>query len=219
MAAGGLIHVLERVATAARRVGRTSDDVTVVAVSKGRSPERIMELYEAGHRHFGENRDDELVDKAARLPDDIVWHFVGSVQSRKAKHIAPVATWVHSIDRDKLVRTFAALDDSVVARYLVQVNIAGEERKHGVAPATAAALVESAVAAGLPVAGLMVIPPLPEVAEGSRQWFAALVELRDRIATPGTPLEVLSMGMTDDYEVAIEEGATVVRVGRAIFDR
>lgn len=219
MAAGGLTHVLDRVAAAAERAGRRRDDVTVVAVSKGRSPERVMELYDAGHRHFGENRDDELVDKAARLPDDIVWHFVGSIQSRKARRIAAIATWVHSIDRVKLVHTFAALEESAVARYLVQVNVAGEERKHGVDPAAAGALVDAAVAAGLPVAGLMLIPPLPETPEASRRWFAELVALRDRIATARTPLDVLSMGMTDDYEVAIEEGATVVRVGRAIFDR
>lgn len=219
MAADGLSRVRERVAAAAERSGRRADHVTIVAVSKGRTPEEVMELYDAGHRHFGENRDDELVEKSAELPQDIVWHFVGSVQSRKAKLIAPVATWVHSLDREKLVRSFAAAEDATVAHYLVQVNIAGEERKHGVAPEATASLVTTARRAGLPVTGLMLIPPLPETPEHSRRWFADLRMLRDRIATDASPLDVLSMGMTDDFEVAVEEGATVVRVGRAIFDR
>lgn len=219
MAADGLSRVLGRVAAAAGRVGRSPEAVTVVAVSKGRSVDEISELYEVGHRDFGENRAEELAEKAAALPGDIVWHFVGSIQSRKAKLIAPVATWIHSLDRDKLVRTFAAIEDSVIRHHLVQVNVAGEDRKHGVGVDETEGLVERAVAAGLPVAGLMLIPPLPQTPEDSRRWFTDLVRLRDRLATPAVPLPTLSMGMTDDFEVAIEEGATVVRIGRAIFDR
>lgn len=219
MAAGGLSRVRERVAAAAQRVGREPAGVTIVAVSKGRTAEQVRELYDAGHRHFGENRDDELVEKAATLPDDIVWHFVGTIQSRKAKHIAPVATWIHSLDRDKLVRTFAAVESSGALHHLVQVNISGEERKHGIVPGDTARLIDVATEAGLDVAGLMLIPPFPDTPEDSRRWFVALRELRDRLATEAIPLGVLSMGMTDDFEVAVEEGATFVRIGRAIFDR
>ncbi len=217
MATGGLSLVRDRVAAAAHRVGRDPAEVTIVAISKGRSPEQVQKLYDAGHRHFGENRADEFVDKVSVLPDDIVWHFVGTIQSRKVRHIAPVASWVHSLDRGKLVRTFA--EQSGAGRHLIQVNVAGEERKHGIAPEAAGELLAIATDAGLHVAGLMVIPPLPERPEDSRRWFVELRELRDRLATPDVPLRALSMGMTDDFEVAVEEGATFVRIGRAIFDR
>lgn len=219
MDAAGLTAVLGRVAAAAQRSGRDPDDVTLVAVSKGRSVAAIERLYDAGHRNFGENRADEFAEKAAALPGDIVWHFIGSIQSRKARVIAPHAGWIHSIDRPKLATTFARLEEPGDARYLVQVNVAGEEQKHGADPEEAGPLIRLAIEEGLDVAGLMLIPPLPDAPEDSRPWYRRLVELRDSLATAEIPLEVLSMGMTADFEVAVEEGATVVRVGRAIFER
>jgi pyridoxal phosphate enzyme (YggS family) len=218
MAAAGLTAVQGRIEAAAARSGRDSTDVVLVAVSKGRSRDQILEVYDAGHRDFGENRAEELAEKASSLPDDIVWHFIGSIQSRKTKLIVPHAHWIHSIDREKIATSVATLQGDNRPRCLIQVNVAGEEQKHGAGPDDAGGLIDVAVDAGLDVGGLMLIPPLPEVPEDSRRWYRSLVELRDALATPVTPLRTLSMGMTDDFEVAVEEGATVLRVGRAIFD-
>ena len=218
MAAGGLSRVLDRVAGACLRSGRSTSDVSVVAVSKGRSLEDITDIYDMGHRDFGENRADELVRKALELPDDITWHFVGSIQTRKTRLIIPHVRWIHSVDRPKLAETIGRTQMSHARpRCFLQVNVAGEEQKHGVGAAEATDLLESAAGAGLDVAGLMLIPPLPETPEDSRPWYRELVSLRDELATPEHPLAELSMGMTEDFEVAVEEGATVVRVGRAIF--
>lgn len=218
MATEGLNRVLSRIAAAAERSGQDPGEIVLVAVSKGRTTDEVMELYEAGHRDFGENRAEELADKAVRLPGDITWHFIGSLQSRKAKIVVPHASWVHSIDRPKIASALAAVESVRAPRCLIQVNVAGEEQKHGVAPEDAADLIHVAVEAGLDVAGLMLIPPLPETPEDSRPWYRRLVALRDRLAAGGLPLRTLSMGMTADFEVAVEEGATVLRVGRAIFD-
>lgn len=218
MAAGGLSRVRARIDAAARRCGREPADIVVVAVSKGRTNDEILELYDLGHRHFGENRAEELAAKAPVLPADITWHFIGSLQSRKAKSVVPHATWIHSIDRDRIAATVARVQGASRPRCLIQVNVAGEEQKHGVTPDEAGPLLGLAVAAGLDVAGLMAIPPLPQTPEDSRPWYRDLVKLRDDLATRDLPLQTLSMGMTADYEVAVEEGATVLRVGRAIFD-
>ena len=214
MVADQLNAVLARMA-AADRVDRDVDEVTLVAVSKGHSAEEIMEAYEAGHRDFGENRAAELAAKAPLLPDDIRWHFIGSLQTRQAKVARPHSFLLHSLDRPRLVNSWAAVDAPPPA--LVQVNVAGEEQKHGAKPAEARILVEQSEAAGVACVGLMCIPPWVQNAESNRQWFVALRELKEEIAVDWPQVTNLSMGMTDDYEVAIEEGATLIRVGRAIF--
>ncbi|MBA2338044.1 MAG: YggS family pyridoxal phosphate-dependent enzyme [Acidimicrobiia bacterium] len=201
-------------AAAATRSGRDPASVTLVAVSKGQSVETIRAAYELGHRHFGENRAAELADKAPQLPGDIVWHFVGTLQRRRIELIRPVAALVHSLDRLALIDSWSR---SPAPPMLVQVNVAAEQQKHGVAVDKAGDLVAAAEAAGIACRGLMLIPPLADRPEQSRPWFQRLATLQRRLAVEHPDLVELSMGMTDDFEVAIEEGASLIRVGRAIF--
>ncbi|MCP3975351.1 MAG: YggS family pyridoxal phosphate-dependent enzyme [bacterium] len=215
MVAGSLEETRRRVAAATQRSGRNVDDVTLVAVSKTVGPPEIMAAYGAGHRDFGENRSHELVAKAAVLPDDINWHFVGSLQSRKAKEIATSTAVLHAIDRESVLRAWAKTQSD--ARLLLQVNIAREEQKHGADPDSVVPLLLLAADLGLSIAGLMLIAPLADEAEDSRRWFRMLRQLRDELRTDWPDLIELSMGMTNDFEVALEEGATLIRVGRAIF--
>ncbi len=206
-------------AAAADRSGRHAADVELVAVSKGHGVESVTEAYRSGHRTFGENRSDELVAKAAVLPGDIEWHFVGQLQSRKTSEVAAVATVVQSVDRAKLVRRLSAVAIAGTGNpdVYVQVNLAAEPQKGGANPAAVPGLIELAEDHGLVVRGLMIIPPLADDPEETRPWFVSLRRLRDQIVTRFPSVTGLSMGMTDDYEVAIEEGATLIRVGRAIF--
>ncbi len=210
-----LIQVRARLAQAAGDAGRDPSDVTLVAVSKGQPPEAIMAAYELGQRDFGENRAGELAEKAPLLPDDIRWHFIGTLQTRQAKIAAPHTTLLHSLDRPRLVNSWAAGEHPAPA--LVQVNVAAEAQKHGAAPDEVSALLRQADAAGVSCIGLMCMPPLVADPEDNRQWFVALRELRDRLHSEHPLLTQLSMGMTDDFEVAVAEGATLIRVGRAIF--
>lgn len=202
--------------SAANRSGRSGDDMTLVAVSKGHSVAAIREAYAWGQRDFGENRAAELAEKAPQLPDDIRWHFIGSLQTRQAKLALPHTYLLHSLDRARLINVWAREESPPPA--LLQVNIAAEPQKHGAAVGDVRQLLEQAADSGLRCVGLMTIPPLVANAEENRRWFAGLAELRDRLAPDFPELTHLSMGMTDDYEVAIEEGATLIRVGRAIFD-
>jgi pyridoxal phosphate enzyme (YggS family) len=216
MVAARLARVRERIAAAAARSGREARDVTLIAVSKAHPPEAILAAYAAGHRDFGENRAQELAGKAAQLPGDIRWHFVGSLQSRKAKLVRPVTAVLHSLDRPSLVDVWARTE-ATPPPALIQVNLAREPQKGGVHPGDTAELVRYAIDAGVDVTGLMAIPPAPEVGEDSRQWFDALAALRDELSGEFPSLRQLSMGMTDDFEVAIEAGSSMIRVGRAIF--
>ncbi len=215
MVADKLNVIRDRMRAASERVGRNVDDVTLVAVTKGQPDTAIMAAYEAGQRVFGENRAAELAAKALRLPGDIEWHFIGSLQTRQAKLALPHAALLHSMDRPRLANTWAA--GEAPCPVLIQVNVAGEQQKHGVAPEDTAALVELVQARGLDCVGLMTIPPLVTSDEDNRIWFVELRKLRDRLAPDHHGLNELSMGMTDDFELAIEEGATMIRVGRAIF--
>jgi pyridoxal phosphate enzyme (YggS family) len=207
--------VVRAIREAVDRTGR-SDEPTLVAVSKGQSSAGVMAVYEMGHRDFGENRAQELAEKAAALPADIRWHFVGSLQANKARLVRPITTLLHSLDRPSLAAAWVK-GPGLPPPVLVQVDLAGEEQKSGVPPEAALATVEMALGLGLTVSGLMAIPPAPDQPESSRQHFAELRALRDRIAREHPAVTELSMGMTDDYVVAIEEGSTIVRVGRAIF--
>lgn len=219
---GGLPERLQavtgRVTAAAREAGRDPADIRLVAVSKTFAPERIREASAAGQADFGENYVQEALDKIGALADlPITWHFIGPIQSNKTRSIAEHFDWVHSIDRLKIAERLSAQrpPDRPPLQVCLQVNVSGEASKSGVAPAEVAALA-SAVAKlpNLRLRGLMAIPEPTEDAGLQRARFRRLRELRD---CAGVAMDTLSMGMSDDLESAIAEGATIVRVGRAIF--
>jgi pyridoxal phosphate enzyme (YggS family) len=209
-------EVMERVADAAAGSGRSPDEVTVVAVSKTMSVDDVLAVYEQGHRDFGENRAGELADKAAALPEDIRWHFVGSLQSNKTRMVRGVVHLLHSMDRRSLGKAWMK-GRGLPPPVLAQVNIGREPQKSGVDPEGVPAALEWMETLGLDVRGLMAIPPEPDRPEDSREHFARLREIRDEVAPSHPSVVELSMGMTDDFEVAVAEGASIIRVGRAIF--
>jgi len=209
-------EVMERVADAAAGSGRSPDEVTVVAVSKTMSVDDVLAVYEQGHRDFGENRAGELADKAAALPEDIRWHFVGSLQSNKTRMVRGVVHLLHSMDRRSLGKAWMK-GRGLPPPVLAQVNIGREPQKSGVDPEDVPAALEWMETLGLDVRGLMAIPPEPDRPEDSREHFARLREIRDEVAPSHPSVVELSMGMTDDFEVAVAEGASIIRVGRAIF--
>ena len=208
--------VLERVAVAAHRVGRSPDNVTVVAVSKTKSVEEILEVYQLGHRDFGENRAQELAVKAPQLPPDIRWHFVGALQSNKVRQVRQTTHLLHSMDRPSLASAWLK-GIGMPPPVLLQVNIGDEPQKSGIDVGAVTEVFERMVIMGLSVRGLMAIPPVSEHPEQSRSHFRRLREILESIPSQELDLVELSMGMTDDFEVAIEEGASIIRVGRAIF--
>ena len=208
--------VLERVREAASRVDRDPASVTLVAVSKSKTIDEIAAVYDQGHRDFGENRAQEMAEKAAALPDDIRWHFVGSLQTNKARLIRPITHLLHSMDRESLAAAWAK-GSGLPPPVLLQVNTGREPQKSGVLPEEAGGTLERVLAMGVEIRGLMSIPPLVESGEDQRPQFAALRELRDQLARDHPGIVELSMGMTDDFEVAVEEGSSIIRVGRAIF--
>ncbi|HEY6628365.1 MAG TPA: YggS family pyridoxal phosphate-dependent enzyme [Acidimicrobiia bacterium] len=208
--------VLERVVAAAQRAGRDPSGITLVAVSKSKPASDIRVLYDLGHRDFGENRAQEMAEKAAQLPPDIRWHFVGALQTNKARLIRPVTHLLHSMDRESLAFAWAK-GVGLAPPVLIQVNTGSEPQKAGVEAGETVALLETLRASGVPVRGLMAIPPVTADAEAMRPHFVELRELRDRLAELDSGVEELSMGMTDDFEIAVEEGASLIRVGRAIF--
>jgi PLP dependent protein len=202
-----LAGVRERMARAAERARRNVDDVMLVAVSKTVDAARIEAAIEAGQRVFGENRAQELAQHAAALQAGVEWHFIGRLQRNKVRAIAALVTLWQSVDRADLVAELAK--HAPGARVLVQVNVGDEAQKGGCAPEATGALVDRARDAGLNVEGLMTVPPADVDA---RPYFASLRTLARRLE-----LDQLSMGMSGDFEAAIEEGATIVRVGSAIF--
>lgn len=209
-------EVMDRVAEAAGRAGRSPEDVIVVAVSKTMSPSDIIAVYEQGHRDFGENRAGELAGKTPELPDDIKWHFVGHLQSNKARTLRGVTHLLHSMDRKSLGKAWMK-GPGLPPPVLAQVNVGDESQKSGVDAAEVSDAIRWMVEMGLDVRGLMAIPPMPAHPEDSRKYFRMLREIRDRAEEEHPAVVELSMGMTDDFEVAIEEGASIIRVGRAIF--
>jgi PLP dependent protein len=203
-----LAEVRERIAAAAARAGRDAGDVEIVAAVKYVPVEQLAALAEGGVTVVGENRAQDLQAKVAAHGDAFTWDFIGHVQSRKVKQIAPLVRLIHSVSTDSVL---AQLERHAAPelRILVEVNVAGEEGKDGVAPAALDVFLERCP---VPVAGLMTMPPLTDRAQDSRRWFAAL---RDLAGERG--LRELSMGTTQDYEVAVEEGATLVRIGTQLF--
>ncbi|HEX2154360.1 MAG TPA: YggS family pyridoxal phosphate-dependent enzyme [Acidimicrobiia bacterium] len=211
-----LESVMRRVAKACDRSGRRPDDVRLVVVSKGQTIDAIRDLYDRGHRDFGENRADELAEKVSLLPDDIRWHFVGHLQSNKARVVRPAAAYLHSLDRLSLAKAWLKGAGTPPPTFL-QVNIGGEAQKFGVDPDQAADMASTFSALDIPLVGVMAIIPIVTEPNEARVHFRHLAEVGRRVASEVPSATGLSMGMTDDFEVAVEEGATVIRVGRAIF--
>ena len=209
-------EVMERVVAAASRAGRSPDAVTVVAVSKTMSRRDILSVYEQGHRDFGENRAGELAAKAPGLPGDIRWHFVGALQSNKTRTVRSVVDLLHSMDRRSLGKAWMK-GHGMPPPVLAQVNVGEEPQKSGVAAGEVGSALSWMVDMGLHVSGLMTIPPMPESPEDSRVYFERLRRIRDEVSATHPSVVELSMGMSDDFEVAIAEDASVIRVGRAIF--
>jgi hypothetical protein len=209
-------EVVSRAASAAERAGRNADSVTVVAVSKAKPISDIEAVYEMGHRDFGENRAQEMAEKASRLPGDIRWHFVGGLQANKARLVRPITHLLHSMDRESLGAAWAKGSD-LPPPVLLQVNTGREPQKSGVMPEQARETLERILGLGLEVKGLMAIPPISDDPQAQRPHFALLRDLRDHLSRDHAGIEELSMGMTDDFEVAVEEGSSIIRVGRAIF--
>ena len=210
-----LEKVQQAVERACRRSSRKPDDVMVIAVSKTVEVERIRLAIEAGVKALGENRVQEAKDKVASLGRPVPWHLIGSLQTNKAKDAVQLFDWIHSVDREELARELdrRAHQAERKVNVLVQVNVGLEQQKGGVPPNELKPLLDALTGCrNLDVRGLMCIPPATESAEASRMWFRRLRELRDAAG-----LEHCSMGMSGDFEVAIEEGATMVRVGTAIF--
>ena len=208
--------VLARVHEAASRSGRAPEEITVVAVSKTMSLADIDSVYRLGHRDFGENRAGELAEKAASLPSDIRWHFVGSLQSNKVRSVRGVVSLLHSMDRRSLAKAWMK-GQGLPPPVLAQVNVGEEPQKSGLSVGEVATELSWMEDLGLEVRGLMAIPPIPRQPEDSRNHFRTLRQLREEVGATHQKLTELSMGMTDDFEVAIEEGASIIRVGRAIF--
>jgi PLP dependent protein len=228
--ADNLATIQDRIARAALRAGRNSSEITLVGVSKTHGPDRVAEAARAGLRDFGENRVEEAAPKIQAAPDlDLRWHMIGHIQSRKALDVVQAGfALVHSVDTVKLAERLSRLAAQAgrVQPILLECNVSGEASKEGFAAHAqaewAARLPEFAAVLALPgvrVQGLMMMAPLGSDPEAARPFFCRLRELRDylRINLPAGDWRDLSMGMTDDFEPAIAEGATIVRIGRAIF--
>lgn len=213
--------ILERIAAAATRAGRNPSEVQLVAVSKTFPADDVRAVWEAGQTAFGENRVQEAEAKIPQLPGALRWHLIGHLQRNKVRRALPLFEMIQGVDTVDLAQAIdrIAAELGLFPRVLLEVNVAGEASKFGFAPAALEREIDSLLA--LPrvqVEGLMTIAPYAEDPEQARPHFRALRELRDRLAARcGVPLGTLSMGMSGDFEVAVEEGATIVRVGTAIF--
>ncbi len=216
-------QVLNNIKTACEKAGRQVSEVTLIAVGKTKPVSMLAEVYEVGARDFGENKVQELTEKQEQLPKDIRWHMIGHLQRNKVKYLIGKTALIHSVDSFRLAEEISrqAVKEQVTVDILVEVNIAGEESKFGTTGEEATALVEQiAVLPGVHIRGLMTIAPFVENPEENRLYFRKMKELSVDIMKKNidnVDMDVLSMGMTGDYMVAIEEGATMVRVGTGIF--
>src|SRR5256886_17070099 len=219
--AENLARVREQIARAAAKAGSVDDGIGWVAITKTHPAEKVREAIEAGQTLFGESRVQEARAKIRELPSNLHWHFVGHLQKNKIRHALPLFEMIHSVDSLALAQEMnrIAEEEGMRPRVLLEINVAGEGSKFGFAPDKLREQMEALLALPrLSVLGLMTIPPLGEEPEASRKYFVQLRELRDRLQTEfRVDLAQLSMGMTQDYAVAVEEGATLVRVGTAIF--
>jgi pyridoxal phosphate enzyme (YggS family) len=216
-----LDHLRIKIAAAAQRARRSPSDIELVAVSKTQPAEDVREAIEAGQLLFGENRVQELLSKAPLLPSSTRWHFIGHLQSNKIRKVLPICELIHGVDSSELAQDIDRIagELGLFPRVLLEVNVAGEASKFGFKPEVLRDEIEALLSLKrVQVEGFMTIAPLAEDPEDSRTFFRALRTLRDELATcTDTPLPILSMGMSGDFEVAVEEGATHVRVGSALF--
>jgi pyridoxal phosphate enzyme (YggS family) len=219
--ADSLDRVREQIATAATKSGRSASAVELVAITKTHLAEKVREAIEAGQTLFGESRVQEARAKVPELPSNIRWHFVGHLQKNKVRQALPLFEMIHSVDSLALAQDInrIAEEEGLYPRVLLEVNVAGEGSKFGFSPHDLRGQMEALLALPrLSIEGLMCIPPLAVESEDSRKFFVQVRELRDSIEKEfSMKLPQLSMGMTQDFPIGIEEGATLVRVGTAIF--
>jgi PLP dependent protein len=218
-----LAGVRENIDRACERSGRGREQVRILVATKYYAPEQFLALAEAGVDLVGENRAEDLVEKQGLFGDRFEWHFIGHLQRRKAKIVVPRVTLVHSVDSERLIEELAKRASEAGTEILIQVNVAGEESKYGASEEEVEALLEAVAGTERKVRarGFMTLAPLVENPEEVRHVFAKLRAIRDRLRKSWSPhfdLSELSMGMSDDYEVAVEEGATVVRIGRMLLE-
>lgn len=219
-----LEEVEEKIAKACERAGRAREEVTMIAVSKTKPVEMLQEIYDEGIRDFGENKVQELTEKYEVMPKDMKWHMIGHLQRNKVKYIVDKVTLIHSVDSLRLAETISreAEKKGVTVPILIEVNIAGEETKFGLSSKEEVISLTEQIAAlpNLSVKGLMTVAPPVKDPEENRPFFREIRQLSVDITNKNidnVSMEILSMGMTNDYTVAIEEGATMVRVGTGIF--
>ena len=221
--AENLERIRSQIGDAAKKSGRSADEIELVAISKTHEAEKVRAAFDAGQQLFGESRVQEARAKIPLLPSAARWHFVGRLQKNKIRHALPLFELFHSVDSLELARDMnrIAEDEGLHPRVLLEVNVAGEGSKIGFVPDALRAQMEALLALPrLTIEGLMTIPPLAPEAEASRRHFVALRDLRGQFAAQfQVKLPRLSMGMSSDFLVAIEEGATLVRVGTAIFGK
>ncbi len=221
--ADNISNVRSRISAACNRAGRNVEDVTLIAVSKTKPVSMLQEAYDAGCRDFGENKVQEIMDKYDKLPSDIRWHMIGHLQTNKVKYIIDKVYMIHSVDSPRLADAISkeAVKHGVTMKILLEVNVAGEDSKFGVTADETAGLWQYAASLpGIEVCGLMTVAPYTDDPETNRQHFVVLRNIVVDISRENKDNNIgvqLSMGMTGDYEVAIEEGATYVRVGTGIF--
>ncbi|MEX0716015.1 MAG: YggS family pyridoxal phosphate-dependent enzyme [Planctomycetaceae bacterium] len=232
--AENLDRIRDRIAAACARSGRPVSSVRLVAVTKYATLEQVRALFDLGVRDLGESRPQQLLERAAQLPPDVRWHLIGHLQRNKARRLLPVTDCIHSVDSFRLLEALERLaeETATAPRVLLQVNVAGEAAKHGFDPEELARGWLEAVrdCRHVRLEGLMTMAPYAEDPEAARPVFRALRELRDRLVSDRefgsdpvaryreSTLPELSMGMTGDFEPAIEEGATLIRIGGALFD-
>lgn len=219
--ANRLEEVRARLAAAADRANRPPEDVTLVAVSKGHDVDKVRLALDAGQTIFGESKIQEARAKIPLLRSNLNWHFIGHLQKNKVRHALPLFQLIHSVDSLELGHQIQriAREDGVYPRVLLEVNVAGEGTKFGFSPEALSGSIEQLLMLDrLSIEGLMTIPPIAAEAENSRSHFASLRQLRDRLEQEfNMKLPELSMGMSDDFAIAVEEGSTFVRIGTAIF--
>ena len=223
MVAANLAQVQQNINESCNKINRDPNEVTLIAVSKTKPVEMLKEAYDAGARVFGENKVQEIVDKYDQMPSDVKWHMIGHLQRNKVKYIVDKVAMIHSVDSLRLAETIEkeAAKKAVIVPILIEVNVAQEESKFGLKPEEVLPLIEQiADFSHIRIKGLMTIAPYVDNAEENREIFRELKKLSVDIAAKNinnVTMSVLSMGMTGDYMVAVQEGATMVRVGTGIF--
>lgn len=213
--------IRSRIEAAAERVHRDPDSVKLVAVTKYAEPAWVQALFDLGHRDFGESRPQQLASRAGEFPDEIRWHLIGHLQRNKVDLVLPVTTQIHSVDSLRLLKRISESSVKIdrTQSVLLEINISGEEAKDGLSPADLREQWQQfCELPGIQIDGLMTMAPHSDNPESSRSVFCGLRELRDELAAGLLPLTELSMGMSGDFEAAIEEGATLVRIGSSLYD-